>query len=293
MFKALSGGSPAPGPSTGAFFAGERRLAAQTRAIFGDSSAPVALLVTCPTEAADDSGFMLELAQRGVQAVRINCAHDSAEVWARMIGHLRAAEASTGRDLKVFMDLAGPKIRIGEVCMPGRGKRARHGDLIAIARPGALEAIELDERHFAVECTLPEALDAAKLGDRVFIDDGKLGAEVERVLPWGVVARVTLVEARGLRLKPEKALNFPDTNLSIDALTEKDRSDLEFVAAHADGIEFSFVQSAADVRMLQDALAKERPDDWRKVSLILKIETAQAVTNLPEIIVQAAGRQPT
>jgi len=290
---ALSGGSPAPGPSTRAFFAGERRLAAQTRAIFGASSAPVALLVTCPSEAADDSAFMLDLAERGVQAVRINCAHDSAEVWARMIGHLRAAEASSGRDLKVFMDLAGPKIRIGEVCRPGRSKRARHGDLIAIARPGALEAIEVDGRHFAVECTLPEALDAARLGDRVFIDDGKLGAEVEQILPWGVVARVTLVEARGLRLKPEKALNFPDTNLSVDALTEKDRIDLEFVAAHADGIEFSFVQSAADVRMLQDALAELRPDDWRDMTLILKIETARAVANLPEIIVQAAGRQPT
>jgi pyruvate kinase len=66
-----------------------------------------------------------------------------------------------------------------------------------------------------------------------------------------------------------------------------------FVAAHADGVEFSFVQSAADVVMLQEALAMQRPDDWRTMSLILKIETARAVRHLPEIIVQAAGRQPT
>jgi pyruvate kinase len=53
------------------------------------------------------------------------------------------------------------------------------------------------------------------------------------------------------------------------------------------------VQSAADVVKLQDALAVLRPRDWQSLTLILKIETARAVTNLPEIVVQAAGRQPT
>jgi pyruvate kinase len=136
-------------------------------------------------------------------------------------------------------------------------------------------------------------VNSARIGDRVYIDDGKLGAKVERVEPWGLLASVTAAEDKGLRLKPEKGLNFPDCELEIDALTEKDRADLVFVAAHADGVEFSFVQSAADVAMLQEALAVQRPDDWRSISLILKIETARAVRNLPEIIVQAAGRQPT
>ena len=69
---------------------------------------------------------------------------------------------------------------------------------------------------------------------------------------------------KGYKLKPEKGLNFPDTAFTIPALTEKDVEDLPFVAQHADGIEFSFVQRAADVAALQDALAKERPEDWRK-----------------------------
>jgi pyruvate kinase len=290
---ALGGHSAAT--STKTFFAGERRLAAQTRAILGKSAAgsPVALLVTCPTEAAVEPAFMLDLAKRDVRAVRINCAHDDADAWSRMIGHLRAAEATTGRRLKVFMDLAGPKIRTGYIQPPAHGKKIHIGDLLAITRSGQLEAVTLDERHFAVECTLNEALDAIKLGDRIFVDDGKLAAEVERIEVWGVVARATMAEARGYRLKAEKAVNFPDTDLEIDALTDKDRVDLAFVAANADGIEFSFVQSAADVRMLQDALAEHRPDDWREMTLILKIETARAVANLPEIIVQAAGRQPT
>jgi pyruvate kinase len=293
--SALLGREPDPELSTGDFFAGEARLTLHTHELLGTSatSPPVALLVTCPTEAADDPAFMLALAERGVEAVRINCAHDSADHWQRMIGHLRTAETVTGRHLKVFMDLAGPKIRTGEVRPPSHGRRVRKGEMVAITRLGELDTIAVADEHFAIECTLAGALSSAKIGDRVYIDDGKLEATVERVEAWGLLARTTAVAEKGLRLKPEKGLNFPDCELEIDALTEKDRADLVFVAAHADGVEFSFVQSAADVVMLQEALAIQRPDDWRTISLILKIETARAVRHLPEMIVQAAGRQPT
>jgi pyruvate kinase len=281
-------------PSASAFFAGERRLARHTQDLLGvaATSTSASLLVTCPTEAASDASFMMGLAARGVQAVRINCAHDSPDDWQRMITHLRAAETATGRSLKVFMDLAGPKIRTGAVKLPAHGKRLHKGDLFAIVKIGELDAVGADV-PFAAECTLPEALAKAVVGDRVFVDDGKLAAKVERVEPWGVIASSVAVADRGVRLKPEKGLNFPDRHLQVDALTEKDRTDLAFVAAHADGVEFSFVQSVNDVQMLQQALAVLRPDDWRSISLILKIETAQAVTNLPDIIVQAAGQQPT
>ena len=156
-------------PSTNVFFAGERRLAAQARAIFGPvhHEAGVALLITCPSEAADDPNFMMELAKRRVEAVRINCAHDGADAWARMVGHLRAASASTGHGIKVFMDLAGPKIRTGEV-RSSKHKKVHKGDLIAITAVGDLDTVECDEPHIAVECTLSEVFLAAKLGDRGF-----------------------------------------------------------------------------------------------------------------------------
>lgn len=281
-------------PSARAFFAGERRLAGQARAIFGpvDHEAGVALLVTCPSEAADDPVFMTELAKRRVEAVRINCAHDDADAWARMVAHLRAASATAGHDMKVFMDLAGPKIRTGEV-RPRKHRKAHAGDLLVMTAVGGFDAIACKERHIALECTLAEVLLAAKPGDRVFVDDGKLGAEIEACKSWGLVARVTLARDGGVRLKSEKALNFPDTVLDIPALTEADREALPFVAEHADAIEFSFVQSAEDVRQLQEALAELRPHDWREKILVLKIETAEGLTNLPDILVQAAGQQPT
>lgn len=292
---ALSGLAPGPTPSGDAFFAGERRIAERKREIFGTSTRahPIALLVTCPAAAADDPAFMLRLAEHGVEAVRINCAHDDAEVWQRMIAHARAAEKATGQRLKILMDLAGPKIRTGAVKTPEGVKRIGKGALFAVVPPGGLDRGNLAEGQIAVECTLPEALHSAKPGDRLFVDDGKLGAEVERVAAWGLLVRVTAAPDKGLRLKPEKGLNFPDGQLAIPAVTQHDLAALDFVAAHADGVEFSFVQTVDDVKLLQEALATRRPGDWRKLSLILKIETPQAVRNLPDMVIQAAGQQPT
>jgi pyruvate kinase len=204
--SALLGHKAITKPSTKAFFAGEARLAAHTQELFGTSPAspPVALLVTCPAEAADGPEFMLALATRKVEAVRINCAHDNADTWHKMIGHLRAAEASTGRRLKIFMDLAGPKIRTGAVRTPGHRKHIHKGQLMAITRLDELDTAEVEGKHFTIECTLPEALSAAKIGDRVYIDDGELAAEVERVEAWGLLAHVKTVGEKGLKLKPEK-----------------------------------------------------------------------------------------
>jgi pyruvate kinase len=291
---ALNGDPDRPRPGFEEFFAGEKALARRAQAIFGSRSRgrAAALLVTCPSEAAGDPKFMLQLAERGVEAVRINCAHDDANAWGRMIRHVRAAESATGRRMKILMDLAGPKIRTGAV-RAGKGKqRIFPGDVLAITAPGKLGKLKHSDANFGVECTLPEAIQHAEAGRKIFIDDGKVSAVVLGVEEWGVLARVTAAPEKGMKLKPEKGLNFPGIDLGVAAMTDKDFADLDFVAQHCDGISFSFVHCAEDVAMLQDALAQRRPDDWQTLSLILKIETRQAVDNLPEIVVRAAGRQP-
>ena len=245
---ALAGLPREDGATDAAFFAGERLLAQRAHEVLGNSTAPqrIALLVTCPTEAADDPDFMRGLAERGVEALRINCAHDNAERWSRMIGHARAAEAARNHRFRIMMDLGGPKVRTGLAHLPEAGERIGKGDLLAMVPPGGLERVALADRHFSVECTLVEALGAAKVGDRIYIDDGKLAAKSNgssRGNQW----RVCRAPRKGVKLKPAKGLNFPDTELPIAALTERDRTDLDFVAAHADGIGFSFVQSADDV----------------------------------------------
>ena len=128
----------------------------------------------------------------------------------------------------------------------------------------------------------------------LLMDDGKLDMVVLSREPWGVVVRIVAgPNEKGYKLKPEKGVNFPDTEIDVPALTDVDRAVVRFVAHHADGVEFSFVQDTEDVRQLQDILAQERPDDWRRIGLVLKIETKRAVRNLPDLLVRAAGRQPT
>ncbi|MGX1307023.1 pyruvate kinase [Amorphus suaedae] len=291
---AMTGAAPTPPADEAAFFAGEARLDARTAHLFGarGPGRQTALMVTCPSEAADDPAFMRALAERRVDAIRINCAHDDAGAWARMIAHARRAEADTGHRMRVFMDLAGPKIRTGAARLRDGAKRVHPDDRIAIVAPGRLAGALAGRCAAAVECTLPDVFGAALPGHRVFIDDGRIGAVIEEADGGRIVARVTRCDGDGVKLKPEKGLNFPDTELDVPALTAKDVADLAFVAAHADAVEFSFVQTAADVARLQAALAAACPDGWQEIALVLKIETARAVRNLPGILVRAGARQP-
>lgn len=97
------------------FERGERLLAEHTDALLGPvtTGRPVRIMVTMPSEAADDYLLVHQLLQQGMDCMRINCAHDDAAAWARMIEHLKQAEQSLGRSCRVYMDLAGPKLRTG------------------------------------------------------------------------------------------------------------------------------------------------------------------------------------
>lgn len=292
---AALGGQAARLPANEAvFFAGEHRLAARAVSLFGSKrhARQVALLVTCPLAAATDAAFMQGLAKRGVEAIRINCAHDGPQEWAKMIENARAAEVAAGGHIRIFMDLAGPKIRTGKIRPNRDHKRLFTGDRVAMVAPGGLDQAVPPDIAFTFECTLPDVLAAVRPGQRLLIDDGKIATTIDAVRNGMAIASVQRCKEDGAKLKSEKGINLPDTELLIPALTDKDREDLAFVAAHADGIEFSFVQSPEDVLLLQAALAKLRPDDWTELTLILKIETAKAVQNLPEIIVCAGARQP-
>ena len=140
-------------------------------------------------------------------------------------------------------------------------------------------------------CTAPEVLDRLAPGAAVSIDDGALHGIVVAAAPGGFLVRIARGKLGGVKLRAEKGLNFPNIDLGLDPLTDKDRDDLDFIVGHADLIGHSFVQTAGHVAALQAELAR-RTADWRKLPLVGKIETPLAVRNLPEIIVAAAGRQP-
>lgn len=281
-------------PAERRFRRGQHALASHTDSLFGPAPAGrrTRILVTLPSEAAEDPGFLLDLAHHGADAVRINCAHDGPEAWIAMAKHARAAGRAQGRDIKVLMDIAGPKLRTGAIRHPDDEKRLQPGDRLLLVRSEA----ELDipsEIGFRAVCEPPEVLDALKPGKPVALDDGKLGTIVETLCPGGsVIVRVARAPLKGFKLHPEKGLNFPGVELALPALNAKDLTDLETIARHADIVGHSFVQSAADVASLQAALAARQAKGAAPLGIIAKIETVRAVRNLPEIIVQAAGRQP-
>jgi len=279
-------------PSERAFNRGGRMLERNARRVLGAPSSErrVHIMVTMPTEAATERALVDDLVRRGMSWARINCAHDNPEVWQAMISNVRAAAHTQGRPCRVLIDLGGPKARTGEVRATKHHKRLRVGDRLRLTR-GKPQAAK--PKMFQVECLIPEVFDQLRAGARIWIDDGRLGTEIESIGSEGAVLRVTNAREKGEKVRPDKGLNFPGTELQLSPLTDDDRRDLDFVAQHADAIGYSFVQSAADIALLRGELnARLGEARARQMIIIAKIETAKAVRNLPEIIVQAAGQQP-
>jgi pyruvate kinase len=198
------------------------------------------------------------------------------------------------------MDLGGPKPRTGTIFSSSDRSRLFPGDRILLTQsaPIAQQPISLPSGYFLTSCSIPKILEHLKSGDSVWIDDGKIGATVSECHPTqlptgqtGVLLEVTQTPPKGSKLLPDKGLNFPDTILPISPLTEKDYQDLDFVATHADIVGYSFVQTAADIALLQRELEFRLPGRSLP-ALVAKLETPEAVGNLPELIVQAAGKQP-
>lgn len=132
----------------------------------------------------------------------------------------------------------------------------------------------------------PEILAGLQLGQWVWFDDGKIGAVVEHLDGQGAWLQVRHAHAQGATLRSDKGINFPDTELALPALTQKDLSDLDFIATHADMVGFSFVQTRQDMDQLMQALAQRNASH---LSIIAKIETKVAVRNLPEILLSCLG----
>lgn len=281
-------GIPRPTPRT--FEEGARLLERETQDVFGKKPRKrrVRLMVTLPSEAADDPHIAHDLLKAGMDVARINCAHDTADAWARMIEHLRQAEKKLKRPCRVAMDLGGPKSRTADVTFAHDEKRLHIGDTVRLSvdAPSAPP----DDVSLHVRCTLPEAIAQVRVGERVFFDDGKIETCVIKRKKGELLLKVVHASLKGDKLKDDKGINFPDTALALSPLTAQDLQDLDFVAQHADIVNYSFVQSGDDVRLLQAELLRRAPT--RQPAIVAKIETAKAVKHLPQIIVAAGSRQP-
>ena len=381
---------------------GKRLLNKHTKELFGTrpKGRRVRIMVTQPTQAAYDYPMVHEMVQHGMNCARINCAHDNPEIWKKIILNVEKAAKANGKKVKIAMDLAGPKIRTGNItpgpqirkftpvrdksgntigpalivlvpevkdatkpntlpvglewlqklalgdkltlsdtrdklrklkvvhvedqqvhlhcyktsyigtgtiigCMNRELENGTVGELPSIEQAILLRTNDMltitkshtignpaiyDEDGNLIEratipCQLSEVFDRVKKGETILFDDGKIEGHIEAIFPDYFEVRITRAMEKGSKLKAEKGINFPNTDLGISGLTAKDKLDLGFVAKYADVVNFSFVNSKDDVEELLSEL--EKWDAVNKLSIILKIETRLAFDNLVEILLAA------
>ncbi len=273
------------------FFAGEAQLEIACQALFGKQpdARRTRIMVTLPSQAADGPDLVLDLARAGMDVARINCAHDGPDAWREMTRFVRDAAAVVGRDIKVLMDIAGPKIRTGAVTTLEKKARLQPGDRVRLVAEGAPR---IDEQiGFSAAVSLPEMVTRLSIGDRLRYDDGKLEAVVESLAEGEAVILVRRTKSGGTKLKPEKGINLPDTALGLSPLTAKDETDLATVIECADLIGYSFVSRPEDIDLLDDVLARQGAGN-KSLGLIAKIEQPLALANLPALIARARRRGP-
>ncbi|MBL8423634.1 MAG: pyruvate kinase [Candidatus Accumulibacter phosphatis] len=140
-----------------------------------------------------------------------------------------------------------------------------------------------------ISCSLDAAFDAAKPGEVIFFDDGKIGSRVMANDGQEIVVQIGDTGPTTARLRPEKGINLPDTELAIAALTDKDVHDLAFLVKHVDMVGLSFVRTPEDVLLLQRHLERLGGGD---IGVVLKVENREAFENLPRLLLTAMYSPP-
>ena len=367
------------------------------------------IMVTLPGIAAKHPQFIKRLLKLGMNSSRINCAHDNPEVWEKMIEQVKNACPAKQRKCKIMMDLAGPKLRTGQM-QPGpqvvhiKPKRnalgrvtkpaqvwlappginppeglvkailpineeyfeqLKKGDILsfedtrgkkreiiidnkldegriglsydsAFVETGAVLTLQKEQkgntinlkvgellpveeaiilhpgdplilhknprngepasyssrgklvRPAHISCTLPEVFKDVKVGDPIFFDDGKIEGIIKKAHTEELHIEIIHAKTNGTRLRSDKGINLPESDLKIRGLTNKDREDLRFVCKHADAVNLSFVNDQQDVQDLLDVFQSLN----QQVGIILKIETQKGFKNLPSILLKAMQTYP-
>jgi pyruvate kinase len=136
-------------------------------------------------------------------------------------------------------------------------------------------------RAASIACSLPQVFASVKPGERMLIDDGRIGGVIRSVNAGEIVVEITQARDGGEKLLADKGINLPDSRLDMDGLTGQDIEHLEFVVRHADMVGLSFVRQACDVEALQQHLKRLGAE---KLGIVLKIETRAAFEHLPEVL---------
>ena len=214
-----------------------------------------------------------KLTLAGASMFRLNSSHGTIEGHLENIKNIRRVSDELGLYIPFMIDLQGPKIRVGNIPAP---ININSGDRIV------LKAGEYEEGSDYIPVDYDGIADDVKTGDKILLDDGKVGLCVCEVRDNKVYTEVLY----GEEIKPRKGINLPGSTASLDAVTKRDKEFIKFaVENNADYIAQSFVREASDVIMAKKIIKAAGGD----IPVIAKIEKPQAVKNLDEIIYEADG----
>jgi pyruvate kinase len=225
--------------------------------------------------ACNSEAILRDLMRLGMDVARLNFSHGTHEEHAQSIERLRRVAKGENRTICILQDLQGPKIRTG---------RMKDG-VPVILETGSRVTItprDIEGTSIVIPTTFPGLAREVAPGARILLNDGLIELRVIRARGEDVECEVI----NGGPLGEHKGINLPGVALSIPALTDKDRADLEFGIKHGvDMLAISFVRSGTDVREVKKIIASHGSD----LPVIAKLEKPQGIERLEEILEAADG----
>ena len=225
----------------------------------------------------DSIDVIKSLIQEGVNVFRLNFSHGSHEYHKSTIDKIKEASNSLGIRVGILQDICGPKIRVGTLKEPFELKA---GDRLNVLKESIIG--RKNGEIYELSINQPQILSLLKEGEYIYLYDGMIKAKVVKCLPDMIE---TVIENDGI-LSSNKGVNFPNTKLNIDVITQKDRDDMLWGAQNGvDFVAISFVQNANDI-INAKAILKEFGSSAK---VFAKIEKFDAVENIDSIIEASDG----
>lgn len=216
---------------------------------------------------------IIELICAGVNVFRLNFSHGTYKYHEKVLSHIREASKQTGLVVGVLQDISGPKIRIGELEESFNLKR---DDTVVFYKKNIIGR-KVDVNSYAVSINYPQILSRLNVGDYIYLYDGIIRT---KVISCSEETVSVLVENEGI-LSSKKGINFPNTRLDMDILTQKDIKDMEWgVRNDVDYMAISFVQNEQDMLRARAVLSGFGGNQM----LVAKIERFDAVENIDAIL---------
>lgn len=220
--------------------------------------------------ASEKREVLKELVNNGLNVCRLNFSHGDHEEHGKRIDTIKELREDLNKPIAILLDTKGPEIRTGKFEDPE--VLLEEGQTFTITMKDMIGTKEM--------CTVSykELVNDVVVGDTILIDDGLVGLKVKKINSDEIVC---LVENAGI-VKNHKGVNVPGVKINLPAITEKDRSDIEFgITRGIDFIAASFVRKPADVIAIKEILEENNAGD---IQIISKIENQEGVDNIDEIL---------